>query len=401
MKKNKLISYGKSIHGKEEITAVLRVLKNTTQMGKNVTEFEKKISSLFLKKYGIMFNSGSSALLIAFEILNLPKNSEVITPVLTFGTTISSMLKASLKPVFIDIKKETLNIDEELIEKKITKKTSAICVPNLIGNLPNWPKIFKIAKKYNLKVIEDSADTLGATIDKKSSGFYSDISITSFYGSHIINGAGNGGMLCLNNPKLFKDATLLRSWGRSSSIFKENSESISNRFNIKIDGIDYDKKFIFEKLGYNLEPSEISAAFGLVQLKKLRENIRIRIKNFNFHLKFFNQYEKYFISPEMLKNVNTPWLAFPFLLKQNKFFTRKDLQIYLEKRGVQTRVIFTGNILRQPCMKDYRKILYKESFLNADYVMKFGMMVGCHHGLNFKEIHQIHKHIKNYISKFE
>jgi len=219
MVKNNTISYGKSIHGKSEINAVVNVLKNSTQMGKNVAEFEKKISKLFSKKYGVMFNSGSSALLIAFEILNLPKNSEIITPVLTFGTTISSMLKASLKPIFIDVKKETLNIDERLIEKKITKKTSAICIPNLIGNLPNWQNINKIAKKYNLKIIEDSADTLGARINGKSSGQYSDVSITSFYGSHIINGAGNGGMLCLNSKKMYKEAILSRSWGRSS-IFK-------------------------------------------------------------------------------------------------------------------------------------------------------------------------------------
>jgi CDP-6-deoxy-D-xylo-4-hexulose-3-dehydrase len=401
MTKNKIISYGKSIHGREEINAVVSVLKNSTQMGKNVLEFEQKISKLFSKKYGIMFNSGSSALLVAFEILNLPKNSEVITPVLTFGTTISSMLKASLKPVFVDVKKETLNIDEELIEKKITKKTSAICVPNLIGNLPNWQKIYKIAKRYNLKLIEDSADTLGAKINGKSSGNYSDISITSFYGSHIINGAGNGGMLCVNSKKFYQEATLLRSWGRSSSIFKENSESVKNRFNVKVDGIEYDKKFIFEKLGYNLEPSEISAAFGLVQLKKLSQNIKKRIDNFNTHLDFFKKHEKFFICPEILKGVKTAWLAFPFLLKPNKFFSRRDLQIYLENKGVQTRVIFTGNILRQPCMKNFRKILKKENFYNADYVMKYGMMIGCHHGLGSKEIKKINSHLKDFIGKFE
>jgi len=396
-----MISYGKSIHGREEINAVVSVLKNSTQMGKNVLEFEQKISKLFSKKYGIMFNSGSSALLVAFEILNLPKNSEVITPVLTFGTTISSMLKASLKPVFVDVKKETLNIDEELIEKKITKKTSAICVPNLIGNLPNWQKIYKIARKYNLKLIEDSADTLGAKINGKSSGNYSDISITSFYGSHIINGAGNGGMLCVNSKKFYQEAVLLRSWGRSSSIFKENSESIKNRFNVKIDGIEYDKKFIFEKLGYNLEPSEISAAFGLVQLKKLKQNIKKRINNFNLHKKFFEKNIKYFIPPNTSKSVQTAWLAFPFLLKPNKFFTRRDLQIYLERKKIQTRVIFTGNILRQPCMKSYKNILRREKFYNADYVMKYGMMIGCHHGLGFGDIKKINTHINNFISKFE
>ena len=266
------ITYGKSVHGNAEIKAVLNVLKTSTQMGKNVRNLEKVVSKFFDKNYGVMTNSASSALMIAFEILNLPKNSEVITPCLNFGTAISALTKNNLKPIFVDIKLNTLCIDEDLIEKKINKKTRAILIPNLIGNCPNWEKLSKIAKKHKLISIEDSADTIGAKYKNQSTGKYSDISITSFYGSHIVNGAGNGGMLCLNNKKLYNKSLLLRSWGRSSSIFKENSESIKNRFNIKLDGIDYDKKFIFETPGYNLEPSEISAAFALEQIKKLKKN---------------------------------------------------------------------------------------------------------------------------------
>ena len=150
----------------------------------------------------------------------------------------------------------------------ISKKTKVICIPNLIGNIPNWIIINKIARKYNLLIIEDSADALGSKIRKKSTGLYSDISITSFYGSHIINCAGNGGMGCFNNIKYYNKAKLLRSWGRSSSLFKD-SEKIDNRFNIKINNIDYDAKFIFTEIGYNFEPSEIGASYGLILLKKL------------------------------------------------------------------------------------------------------------------------------------
>ena len=157
-------------------------------------------------------------------------------------------------------------------------------VPNLLGNIANWKKIFKIAKKYKLKIIEDSADTIGYSINKKNTGIYSDIVTNSFYASHIINGAGTGGIVCFNDYKLYEKAKLLRGWGRSSATFNE-SESANKRFNIKISGIDYDAKYVFSELGYNFLPSEISAAFALEQIKKLKKNISTRSKNF---LKLYN-----------------------------------------------------------------------------------------------------------------
>ena len=195
------INYGQNVYGKEEINAVVNQLKKTTQMGSSVFKFEKEISSLFKKKYGLMVNSGSSALILAIKSLGIKKNSEVIVPCLNFGTALSSILICDLQPILIDIDIETLQIKIEDIEKNITKKTKLLLIPNLIGMVPDWGKIYKLAKKYNLRIIEDSADTLGATIRNKSTGIYSDISITSFYGSHVISSAGNGGMLLTNNKK--------------------------------------------------------------------------------------------------------------------------------------------------------------------------------------------------------
>ena len=189
------ISYGKNVYGIEEINAVNRQLKKTTQMSSSVKKFEDKITALFNKKFGLMVNSGSSALTLAMDLLNLKKDDEIITPALNFGTAVSAIVKSGAKPIFVDININTLQILEDEIENKITKKTKAILIPNLIGNIPNWPKIKKITKKYNIILIEDSADTLGAKINNKSTGFYSDISITSFYGSHVISCAGNGGLL--------------------------------------------------------------------------------------------------------------------------------------------------------------------------------------------------------------
>ncbi|MBO9497786.1 DegT/DnrJ/EryC1/StrS aminotransferase family protein, partial [Thalassotalea sp. G20_0] len=174
------------------------------------------------------------------------------------------------------------------------EKTSAVCIPNLIGNICDWDRIVEICRKHDLKIIEDSADTLGGTLTDRSSGHYSDISITSFYGSHVINGAGNGGMLCVKDDAMASRARLLRSWGRSSSLFVE-SEAIENRFNVEVDGIPYDAKFVFEAIGYQLEPSEISAAFALVQFAKLEQNIKTREVYFNKQLDFFSQYQDWFI----------------------------------------------------------------------------------------------------------
>ena len=201
------ISYAKTVYGQEEIDAVVKCLSESTQMGKYSREFESKIANLFNKKSCLFVNSGSSALYIGIEALDLPVGGEVITPALTFSTTIGCLAKNNLVPVFVDIEPLTYCIDTSQIEEMITDKTVAILAPNLMGNLCNWPEIREIANKYNLLVIEDSADTLGATFeDNKSSGFYTDMSITSFYGSHIINCAGNGGALTLNNPKAIENA---------------------------------------------------------------------------------------------------------------------------------------------------------------------------------------------------
>ena len=400
MDKNLRVPYGLSVHGNDEVKAVTNVLKSSTQMGKNVSIFEKKISKLFEKKYGLMVNSGSSALLLAMETLDFPEGSEIITPVLTFSTTVGYIVRNKWIPVFVDVEEGTYCINESKIKNLITKKTRAVVAPHLMGNIVNWEKISPFLKKRGILIIEDSADTLGATYKKKSTGRYADISITSFYGSHIINCAGNGGMVCFNDKSKYTKAKLLRSWGRSSSLFDEKSEKIENRFNIKLDGILYDKKFVFEKIGHNLEPSELGAAFGLVQLKKLKENLKKRENNFKSHSKFLKKYEKFFILPKQLPGSRSGWLAYPVTITNKAPFSRTQMQIFLEKKNIQTRVVFTGNILRQPgfkkikCKKDIR------GYPEADKVMRNGILLACHHGLTKKMIKHIHTSIDEFIEKY-
>ncbi|MDA8836301.1 DegT/DnrJ/EryC1/StrS family aminotransferase [Candidatus Pelagibacter bacterium] len=401
MQKNNLrVPYGLSVHGNEEIKAVTKVLKSSTQMGKNVITFEKKISKLFSKKYGLMVNSGSSALLLAMETLDFPEGSEIITPALTFSTTVGYIVRNKLVPVFVDVEEGTYCINESKIKNLITKKTKAIVAPHLMGNIVNWAKLVPMLKKKGILIIEDSADTLGATYKNKSAGFYADISITSFYGSHIINCAGNGGMVCFNNKKQYIKAKLLRSWGRSSSLFDEKSEKIENRFNIKLDGILYDKKFVFEKIGHNLEPSELGAAFGLVQLKKLKKNLRLREINFNLHTDYLKKYSKYFILPKQLPQSKTGWLAYPITITEKAPFSRTEMQIFLEKKNIQTRVVFTGNILRQPGFKNIKAKKDKNGYPEADKVMKNGILIACHHGLTKRMISHIHNSIDEFMVKY-
>ena len=393
----KFISYGKNVYNKEEIFAVNNTLKKTTQMGVSVATFENKIAKIFSKKYGVMVNSGSSALILALKCLNLKKGSEVITPCLNFGTAVSSIILNDLVPVFVDVNVRTLQINPDLIKKKITKKTKAILVPNLIGNIADWKKLKNIASKEKLHLIEDSADTLGAKINNVSTGTYSDISITSFYGSHVISCAGNGGMLLTNDKKIYVKSKVLRSWGRLSSLIKD-SENINKRLGIKLKGVEYDRKFVFSEIGYNFEPSEISASFGLVQLKKFKSFSSIRNKNFKFHFNFFNRLKDYFLTPIINKGVYTNFLAYPIIIVPNKLFNRKELQIFLEKNKIQTRPIFSGNILRHPAFSNLisRKNKLNE-FENADYIMKNGILIGCHQGLSIKDLKLIHNKIKNFI----
>ena len=393
------ITYGKNVYGKAEINSVVAQLKKSTQMGKSVSDFEKQIAKKFSKKYGLMVNSGSSALILAMNVLNFKKGDEIIAPCLNFGTAISSIMLCGALPILVDVEIDTLQINADKIEEKINKKTRAIMVPNLIGNIPDFKRIRNIADKYKLIVIEDSADTLGAKIGSKATGYYSDVSITSFYGSHVISCAGNGGMFLTNQKKIYEKAKLLRSWGRMSTLIKD-SEDIKKRLDIKLKGFDYDKKFVFSEVGYNFEPSEIGASFGLVQLKRFNKFSKIRVKNFKSHKSFFENYKDLFITPRVFEKVKTNFLAYPIIIRENSYFTRKDLQIYLENNNIQTRPIFSGNILRHPAFKGLLSSRNNINlFKNSDYIMSNGILIGCHQGLNSKQIKYLHQKLKYFLDK--
>ncbi len=374
---NKKIFYAEASYSNEEILEVTKVLEEnrlTLMDGPKVKELESKVAKSFNKKYGLMVNSGSSANLIGILSLKLKKGSKVITPALTFSTTVSPIVQSGLIPFFVDVDRDTLQIDTKILKNIPLDNVSAICVPNLVGNVANWEEIYNFAKENKLKIIEDSADTIGYSY-KTSLSNWSDISTTSFYASHVITGAGFGGMTCFNDKEAYEHALSLRGWGRRSSLYS-HSEDYERRFNTKIDDMYYDDKYIFDDIAYNFLPSEISAAFALVQLKKLNVNIEKRISNFSF-LRDNLIYSDNFFIPKTYENVITGWLAFPLILQNKLFDKRRDMQIYLEKEGIQTRTIFTGNIMRQPVANKFEWDSYG-SFKVSDEIMRSGILLGSH-----------------------
>ncbi len=396
------VPYGLSVHGQAEIDAVVAVLRGNTALGVHTIEFEKKIARRFGKRFGVMVNSGSSANLLALELLQLPPGSEVITPLLTFATTVAPIIQKGLVPVFVDVEPGTYLADLDAIERAITRKTRALMIPSLLGNIPNLRRLAALARRHHLYVIEDSCDTLGGTYAGRPTGVYSHISTTSFYGSHVINGAGGGGMICVNRPDWAQRLLVLRGWGRQSSLFGEGrrSERIANRFHTRLGGVPYDAKFIFSEIGYNFLPLELSAAFGLVQLGKLDRFIAARRKIFARWLHFFGSYDRYFSLPRQTPDTATAWLAFPLLITTGAPFSRLDIVTHLERHGIQTRPVFTGNLLKQPAFRRIPHRVLPGGYPNTEAIMRRAFVIGCHHGLAPVQVAHVETTFQTFLARY-
>ncbi len=379
------VFYAEANYGEEEINAATDILRENRlalMCGENVNKLEKIVAKLYRKNFGLMTNSGSSANLLGVKALNLPKGSKVITPSLTFSTTVAPLVQSDLIPYFVDVDIETLQINTNFMELMNLEDVKAICVPNLIGNIANWNKISEFAKENNLIVIEDSADTIGYDYPGLVED-WSDVSTTSFYASHVVTGAGFGGVATFKNEADYLRAKSLRGWGRRSSQYGE-TEDYKRRFDCQIDGIDYDDKYVFDDLGYNFLPSEISAAFALVQLKNLKRNIQNRSDNFDYLKKAISKSNN-IRTFETYEGVYTGWLAFPIMLDGHLKNKRKEFQILLEKAGIQTRTIFTGNILRQPVASKFQWDSYG-NFDESDKIMSNGVLLGCHNQMSQEKL---------------
>ncbi|MDO8584868.1 MAG: DegT/DnrJ/EryC1/StrS family aminotransferase [bacterium] len=388
------VYYAQASYGKEEINAVVKCLEEGwLGMGKYVAEFEQKVSGIFGHTHGLVVNSGSSADYLAFKVLGLPEGSEVITPACTFPTTYSAILLAGCMPVVGDSEIGSYNLDLKNLEKMLSPKTRAVMIPHTLGNLNDMEVLSAFCKKHNLYLVEDSCDTIGGTFNGKPTGAYSDMTTSSFYASHITTAGGGGGILCMSKPEFWRTAYAFREWGRAAL---DNNEDISERFTTELTGISYDRKFTYTHMGHNLKPVEMMFAFGLVQLKKLNKFIGMRRAVFDGLYNFFSGYEDYFILPKEHPKAKVAWLAFPLTLKDNVPFTRLELVSYLEAANIQTRLLFAGNILRQPGYKDTpRRIV--GTLANADKIMRDSFVIGAHQCITPKMLSYVKATFKKFL----
>jgi CDP-6-deoxy-D-xylo-4-hexulose-3-dehydrase len=383
------VLYATAVYDHEEIQAVLDVLadgKGTLRIGRNVAAMEERVAALFGKASGVMCNSGSSALYLAVELLGLAPGSEVITSPLTFSTDLAPLIRAGLVPVFVDVEPDTFNVDVTRIEEMIGPETRAILLPNLAGNAPDWDRVREIADRHGLLVLEDSCDALGARLRGTPTGTRSDLSVTSFALSHIITCAGNGGMVLLDDDDLRDRCLSLRRWGRRSEPQLYGTRKGERNFWEDLDGIRYDNLFIFDDAGWNFEPSELGAAFGLRQLDKLPANYARRQRNFALYNDLLARYPDLLVPPRPLDGLDTAWLSYVFLVAEGAGFGRSDLQQFLEPRGVDTRTVWTGNAVRQPMM---RGVAFREpegGLPHADGVMERGILVPMGHALGDDDV---------------
>ena len=395
------VRYGGAMFGHEEIDQVNAVMNDPMGLipGVKVSEFEGRVAAFMGKKHGVMVNSGSSALMLAMRLLDLPKGSEIITPALTFSTDISSIYFAGYKPVFVDVGLNDYQILVDSVEELITPNTKAILVPDLVGGICDWDVLRNIANKHNLKLVHDSADTLGGSLRGKKTATRADISITSFSIYHIITALGNGGMVFFDDDSLLDKALSLRSWGRSSEkyMFGTKVNESDGRFLEKLDGLDYDSLFIFEDLAYGFIPNEAGAAFGIAQMDRIEELWELRNSRFDSYYKFFENYQNQFIVPQTLDGTETTWICFPLQINPDTGWSRKKLQIHLEDNGIFSRVIFSGNVTRQPMLKNQEYRVHPDGLKNCDQIMEYGIMLPCHPTMTDDDCAYVQQTLKDFI----
>ena len=382
MKNSKKVWYAPNkleAYGEREIKAVEQCLRDgwLAGFGPRSIEFEEKIAKEFGKKYGVFVNSGSSACLLALAALDLPKGCKIITPALTFSTTLAPIIQLGFIPIFVDSNLTSYVPTSKAMLDSITTDTKAIMVPNLIGNKPDFVALkagLEALNRTDIIVIEDSADTVTYTEE-------SDVSTTSFYASHVITAGGMGGMVMFNDKEHVKRALQYRDWGRIG----DNSENMDDRFAHEVDGIPYDYKFLYGVLGYNMKCSEMSAAFGLVQLDRFQTFKQKRRDNVERYLENLKDVKELILPDD---SIEPNWLAIPLQTER-----RLELLTFLEENNIQTRVTFAGNVTRHPIYREYL-----QDFENADAVMKNGFLLGAHHGMDLDDVDYVCSKIKEFFA---
>ena len=373
------ISIATPTYGFAEVNEAIDSLLSTwVTMGKKVKKFENNFAKYIGSRHAVMVNSGSSANLLALSILTNPKfskrikaGSEVLTPAVTWATTIFPIVNVNLVPSIIDVDLENFNLDVDKLRKSITKKTKAIMPVHLLGNPANMKEIIDVAKEYDLFVIEDSCEAHGAKFNNKKVGSFGDISTFSFFLSHHISTI-EGGMLLTKNEEIFELAKSMRIFGSIRD--QKNKKQIAKK-NPKLD-----PRFLFDSLGYNIRPTEIQGAFGIHQIKKLEKFIKIRTYNANFWNKKLAKFSNYLLLHSQRPNTRHAWFAYPITIRSSAPFSRDQLVNFLEKKNIETRPIMAGDITKHPAINLVKKKI-NGPLNNSKLIHSNSFFIGVHQGI--------------------
>jgi len=399
---------GKCLNEKDILYGVDAVLDGWLTSGRFAKEFERKLSNYFRSRFSFLVNSGSSANLLAFYTLTSPKlkeraiqpGDEVITVAAGFPTTVNPLIQYGCKPVFVDVDIPTYNIKIADLESAISSKTKAIMIAHTLGNPFDLKRVCALAKKHKLWLIEDNCDAFGSEYDGKKTGSFGDLATLSFYPAHHIT-MGEGGAVIVNNPKLKKIAEGFRDWGRDCW----GDPGTDNTCGIRVEQsqgklpIGYDHKYIYSHIGFKLKATDIQAAIGLSQLDKIDDFTAKRKANFA-HLKSgLKELEEFLILPEKTKHSDPSWFGFMLTLRDSKF-NRNKLQQFLESKNVGTRLLFGGNLLKQPAYKNIAKRVYGK-LSNTDKAMNDSFWLGVWPGLDNNHLDYVIESLKRFFIKYK
>jgi len=360
--------------------------------GRFAGQFERGFATFFELNHCLLTNSGSSANLLAVTALTaqelgkrrLNPGDEVLTVATGFPTTVNPIIQNQLVPVFLDVDIPTYNIDVGRLEEAVTEKTKAIILAHTLGNPFNLDAVMKVAKKHQLWVIEDICDAVGAEYREQKVGTFGDLATVSFYPAHHIT-MGEGGAVLTNSPLLKKLVVSFRDWGRDCWCEPGKDDTCGKRFDWQLGDLPYgyDHKYIYSRIGYNLKLTDMQAAVGVAQLKKLLAFIEKRRENFRFLYDGLKDLGEFFILPEATPDSNPSWFGFPLAVRPEAPFTRNKVVRYLESHKIATRLLFGGNLVRQPAYRDVPHRVVGD-LKNSDFVMNRVFWVGLFPGLSLE-----------------